>query len=443
MSSSEVSVGEPAAKVGAVSSTSTFSRGWQWYRRGWFCVLWHVLGGLLWIPYLTVSLAAVLGVIFTVTLAGAGLVLAVPALALAVGAGRMELWLARALLGADLEPLPEVVGTFWRRRVANPNYWRYLTYLLLRSLWSLIVSLLLIWPLVVSGSWREVMPGAAVALGWPISSAHVGGMILTQVLGVLWLLAFVPGVSLLISPVDKRLLGSLISSVDRGMVKQLSDEVSSLTQARKFMVESIGAERQRIERDLHDGPQQMLTSVAMDLGLALRQLDRDPTAARPHVERAHAAAKEATVSLRQVIRAVHPPVLTERGLAAAVSALAGRSALPVRVRSQLDYRFDPAVEAALYFCVSEALTNVVKHAEASSVTVEMFSSVNTVLVVVRDDGKGGAVEPQLEGPAGGSGLAGLRKRLLGVQGDVELSSPAGGGTTLTFTAPYDRGAYLE
>lgn len=443
MSSPEETVRKPAVKavgVGSGGSMPTFTRALRFYQRGWLCLLWHTLGGLLWVPYLMVPLCAVLGVIFTVALAGAGLILAVPALMLAVGVGRMELWLARILLKADFEPLPETVGTFWRRRVANPNYWRYLTYLLLRSLWSLVVSLLLIWPVVVSS---KMLSNAAVALGWPAESAEQGGLVLGYFFIFFWLVIYSPAVSLLVSPVDKRLLASLISSVDLSEVKKLSDEVSSLTLARKFMVESIGAERQRIERDLHDGPQQILTSVAMDLGLALRQLDRDPLAARPHVERAHAAAKEATMSLRQVIRAVHPPVLTERGLAAAVSALAGRSALPVRVRSQLDYRFDPAVEAALYFCVSEALTNVVKHAEASSVTVEMFSSVNQVLVVVRDDGKGGAVEPQLEGPAGGSGLAGLRKRLLGVQGDVELASPAGGGTTLTFTAPYDRGTYLE
>lgn len=417
------------------------ARLWRGYRAGWRRFLWLILGAVLSPVYLVVPILAFLGAVGTVVLAGAGLIVAVPAVALAVGFGRGDLWLARILLDADFEPLPPATGSFWRRRVVNPNYWRFSSYLLLRSLWSAIALVLLFLPLALSVKWAPKAPEDTVDLGVvPAPSIFTEAAVFL----LLFLIVFVylPLAAFWLVVADRWLISSLIAVVDRSEVRKLNEEVSSLTQARKFMVESIGAERRRIERDLHDGPQQILTSVAMDLGLALRQLDRDPTAAKPHVQRAHAAAKEATIALRHVIRAVHPPVLTERGLTAAVSALAGRSALPVRVRSQLDFRFDPAAEAALYFCVSEALTNATKHADATSVTVEIFSSTDRVLVVVRDDGRGGASEPELDDHNGGSGLVGLRKRLLGVQGDVEVVSPVGVGTTLTFTVPYERGAPL-
>lgn len=420
-------VSAPAAKL------------WRSYRAGWRRFAWLMLGVVLSPVYFVVPILVFLGAVGSVVLAGAGLIVAIPAVALAVGFGRGDLWLARFLLDADFEPLPPATGSFWRRRVVNPNYWRFSSYLLLRSLWSAIALVLLFLPLSVFIQVVPKSPADTVDLGvtpvaWVLAQATAFFVIL---------FVYIPVAAFWLVVVDRWLINSLIAVVDRSEVRKLNEEVSSLTQARKFMVESIGAERRRIERDLHDGPQQILTSVAMDLGLALRQLDRDPTAAKPHVQRAHTAAKEATIALRHVIRAVHPPVLTERGLAAAVSALAGRSALPVRVRSQLDFRFDPAAEAALYFCVSEALTNATKHADPTSVTVEMFSSTDRVLVVVRDDGRGGASEPELDGHSGGSGLVGLRKRLLGVQGDVEVVSPVGVGTTLTFTVPYERGARLQ
>jgi signal transduction histidine kinase len=227
----------------------------------------------------------------------------------------------------------------------------------------------------------------------------------------------------------RRLLGS-------GRVEQLTERVDTLTQTREAAVDSAEVERRRIERDLHDGPQQRLVAIAMDLGMAQERIDRDPSGARELLDKAHAASKEAITEMRMVARGIHPPILTDRGLDAALSALAARSPVPVTVRVDLPIRPSPTVEAIAYFCVSEALTNVAKHAHAGSARVDVHASgtvANSGLQIqIQDDGVGGA------DPARGTGLHGLADRVRAIDGSLTVHSPIGGPTLLTIDLPGGR-----
>ncbi|MDX3381852.1 histidine kinase [Streptomyces niveiscabiei] len=211
--------------------------------------------------------------------------------------------------------------------------------------------------------------------------------------------------------------------------EQLARRVSTLAESRAGLVDAVDAERRRIERDLHDGAQQRLVSLAVNLGIARATLTGLSPDARRVLDEAHREAKEAIEELGALVRGLHPAVLEDRGLDAALSGLAGRAPIPVRVRVELSARPSATVESVAYFVVSEALTNVVKHAEASraEVSVERFGP--TLLVVVSDDGAGGARV------GAGSGLAGLVKRVAAVDGKLSLDSPVGGPTVLTVELP--------
>ncbi|MBH1933306.1 sensor domain-containing protein [Streptomyces sp. AV19] len=209
----------------------------------------------------------------------------------------------------------------------------------------------------------------------------------------------------------------------------LARRVEEVTESRAGVVDAADAERRRIERDLHDGAQQRLVSLAVNLGLAKVTMTDLPEDARRVIDEAHREAKGAIQELSDLVRGLHPAVLEDRGLDAALSGLAERAPLPVHVRVDLASRPAPAIEAVAYFVVSEALANVVKHAQASraDVTVERFGGI--LLVVVSDDGVGGA------DAADGTGLAGLAKRVASVDGTFSISSPVGGPTIVTVELP--------
>jgi signal transduction histidine kinase len=196
-----------------------------------------------------------------------------------------------------------------------------------------------------------------------------------------------------------------------------------VTRSRARLVDAFEVERRRIERDLHDGAQQRLVALNVHLGLARLETPLDSPAAEP-LARAHDLAKQALTELRELIRGVHPKVLTDRGLAAAVHDVAGRSPVPVDVSLALSGRLPSAVEVTAYFVVVEALTNVARHARASRASVTASLVDGRLVLRVSDDGAGGA------DPARGSGLAGLADRVAAVGGTVALSSPPGGPTVV-------------
>jgi signal transduction histidine kinase len=214
--------------------------------------------------------------------------------------------------------------------------------------------------------------------------------------------------------------------LEAGERERLTARVDTLEATRAGMVAAADAERRRIERDLHDGAQQRLVALAMTLGRA--KATDDPVLAKNLVGEAHGEAKEALVELRNLARGIHPAVLTDRGLDAAVSALAARCPIPVAVDVDLPHRASAHSEAIAYFVVAEALTNVAKHAQATRawLTVEYLG--DRLVVEVLDNGNGGAL-------ATGIGISGLRDRVRAVDGDLHLSSPLGGGTTLRVELP--------
>jgi signal transduction histidine kinase len=187
------------------------------------------------------------------------------------------------------------------------------------------------------------------------------------------------------------------------------------------------AERRRVERDLHDGAQQRLVTLALTLELARSSLDGSSAAAAA-LDGAREDLELALSELRELARGLHPTVLTEAGLGAAVEALAERSRVPVRARVP-DGRYPAAAEAAAYFVVAEALTNVHKYAEARSVEIDVRVGDGAIQVEVRDDGRGGA------DPVAGTGLRGLADRVAAAGGQFEVESPPGGGTTVRARIP--------
>ncbi|GGK81401.1 histidine kinase [Sphaerisporangium melleum] len=203
---------------------------------------------------------------------------------------------------------------------------------------------------------------------------------------------------------------------------------AEIIRSRARLVDAFEAERRRIERDLHDGAQQRLVSLSMKLGLA--RLDLPPgSPAEAQLAEAHEEAKRALAELRELIRGVHPQVLTDRGLGAAVREVAGRSPVPVDVDVALPGRLPPSIEATAYYVVSEAMANIAKHSRARRGFVYGRLQDGALVVEIGDDGVGGA------DPAGGSGLAGLADRVAVTDGEMTLSSPPGGPTTLRVEIP--------
>jgi len=219
----------------------------------------------------------------------------------------------------------------------------------------------------------------------------------------------------------RRYLGQLTA-------EQLAARVFEVEQRREDAMAAAETERRRIERDLHDGAQQQLVALAMLLGRAKRKYDSDPEATRALLEEAHRSAKEAIVELRELTRGLSPPVLADRGLDAALSALSARSEVPVSIDYDVPARPGRTAESIAYFMIAESLTNIVKHARASRAWVIVRRIGGRLRVEVGDDGVGGA-------DADGSGLAGLADRAAGVDGVLTVTSPAGGPTTVSLELP--------
>jgi signal transduction histidine kinase len=217
---------------------------------------------------------------------------------------------------------------------------------------------------------------------------------------------------------------------------RLSERVEQLTQTRAGAIAAHSAELRRIERDLHDGAQARLVSLSMRIGLAKRSYDDDPQAARRLLDEAQEHAEEALAELRHVVRGIHPPILTDRGLAGAVRALAASSGLEVTVVAD-DFDEGPrapaAVEAAAYFVVAEALTNAARHSGSGRAEVSLTRTGTGVRVTVRDEGKGGA--GFTGNGTSGTGLVGMRRRVAALDGTFILTSPAGGPTVIEAELP--------
>jgi signal transduction histidine kinase len=367
-----------------------------------------------------------LGVGMLITLVG------IPILAATLLAARGLGWFDRAranvLLGLDVPPPNRrPAGETFLRKLFSPFQdaanWKASAYQLVMlpvgivnftvavTIWSVALSALFLpayaWTIPHGGPKYWHQP-------WQLAVASLVGLLLT--LAAPWVIR---PFALLDGVLVRSLLGA--SAKDA--------RIEQLQQTRARSVDAAVEERRRIERDLHDGAQQRLVRLGMDLGLALDKFEEDPTGARELVDEAHHEAQRAIVELRDLVRGLHPAVLEDRGLDAALSALAARSPVPVSLAVDVPARPPASVEANAYFIVAEALTNVAKHAAATTARVDVRRSNGLLRIEVADDGRGGA-------DAGtGSGLAGLADRAAAVDGTFSVSSPPGGGTTLVVELP--------
>jgi signal transduction histidine kinase len=208
-----------------------------------------------------------------------------------------------------------------------------------------------------------------------------------------------------------------------------ADAYEKLAASRRHVVEVADAERRRLERNLHDGAQQRFVSVALQLHMAAARLENDPRAAREVLAAAKGDLDQGLAELRELARGIHPAVLTERGLGPALDALLAHAVVPVEIEELPEERLPPAVEAAAYYVIAEAITNVGKYSGASHATVSVGRSDGTATVVVSDDGVGGA------DPAVGSGLRGLAARVEALNGRLDVDSPPGRGTRVRAVIP--------
>ena len=207
---------------------------------------------------------------------------------------------------------------------------------------------------------------------------------------------------------------------------------AELRASRARIVEAADAARRRIERDLHDGAQQRLVTMALDVRMARSRLEAEPDSAAAFLERLGEELSQASSELRELARGIHPAVLTDRGLDAALSALAARSAVPVELQVDLPRPLDREREAVAYFVVAEALTNIAKHAGARHASVALAQSEDALRVRIEDDGRGGA---RVHRDGRSTGLAGLTDRVRATGGRLEVASPEGGGTVLLAVIP--------
>jgi signal transduction histidine kinase len=399
--------------------------------------------GIAWFVIAVTGLSLGVGL---VPLALVGLVVLMATVAMGRVISTIERARAKALLGLTVRPpVPRaaVEAGSWRRMrslLSDPAGWKGLAYGVIKFPLGIIN-----FTIVVTMSSVALGGTTFPVWGWTVPTNFGDNHPIHGWLRVGYFAAnFVVGVALLIA--TPRVVRGL-AAVDAGLIKgllggsptdQLRQRVETLTVSRDASIDIAETERRRIERDLHDGVQAQLVTLAMDLGMARQKLetgeDADP-AVLALVERAHDDSKRAVADLRNLVRGIHPAVLTDRGLDAAVSALAARSPIPVEVNIALASRPAATLESAAYFVIAEALTNAAKHSGASMVHVDGRTVGDVLRIEVRDDGVGGA---DIEH---GGGLAGLASRLAALEGRLRVASPVGGPTTVLAELPLTDGTF--
>ncbi len=270
--------------------------------------------------------------------------------------------------------------------------------------------------------WPSVDGGVESSLGFMVTSWPLAALSAFTGVGMIALMFLFPRVARWQASAAKKLLAPAPGVV-------LTDRVVELAASRAAALEAHGAELRRLERDLHDGTQARIAAVVLQLGIADSIFEKNPEKARELLGKAQDTATGALAELRTVVRSIYPPLLTDRGLDGAVTALADRCPVPCTVDVLSSSRRPAAVEAAAYFVVAEMLTNITKHSGAEHAWITLDGTADTLLIEIRDDGHGGADE------SGGSGLSGIRKRAEAFDGTLKLTSPAGGPTVLKVELP--------
>ena len=350
--------------------------------------------------------------------------------------GRLERSRLDVLLGVALpDPVrPLADGSWWahwKARFRDRARWKELAHaLLLLPLGVMnLVVLVVAWggsaALAALPLYVGHLPGGTAKF-WIFEVGPGLGAVGLAVLGIIGLVLVSPWATVALARLGSAEAGWLLGPRPGD---DLEARVTQLETSRTAAVDSAESERRRIERDLHDGAQQRLVALAVTLGEARERMDTDPEVGRELVEQSHEEAKAALKEIRDLVRGIHPVILDDRGLDAALSAVVARCPVPVTLEVQVDERPPAVIESAAYFVVTEALTNVARHAEAHRAWVTLARQSDRLLVEVRDDGRGEASEES------GTGLAGLRERVTALGGWMHVVSPPGGPTTLTVELP--------
>ncbi len=421
----------------AAAPPADFDRYWRTLRNLPYVRDWRVLSdavflltsfalGMFWLFAIVVIAATALPLVII----WVGIPLMAALFALVIWGAQIERRRLHVFLGVEIATpyrYFEPSSSPWRRAwmvLRNPQLWRDMCYLLLLTPLG-ILGLLVVW-LPVQFMFAPIiyiLGGDISIFFWDIS--NYSEALLATLLSLALLVpfsAFINLTALLHVRVAKRFLAPSTEEI-------LTERVEELTESRSAVMRAMHLERRRIERDLHDGAQARLVSLAMELGRAREKLATDPEGARKLIESSHEDSKLVLAELRDLVRGIHPAVLTDRGLDAAISAIAGRSPIPVEVDIRIKGRQPDEVEGTAYFVVVEALTNVAKHSQATKAKVLIDRNRGWLHLEISDNGRGGA------NPSNGTGIRGLRDRILALDGQFWLSSPPGKGTTLKVEIP--------
>ncbi|WP_336647697.1 sensor histidine kinase [Microbacterium sp. MMO-10] len=381
------------------------------------------------VGFLTAWLFGGVGLLFV----GVGIVMLVGLVYALFGLGWFEIARLNGLYGFDLPALrwrprerPGFGGwllSLWRQAY-NGRMWRAIAnFAIACALGSMVLRLMTWFGWSAVTAFAPLFTGGDVDTGWGTSYPRAWA----PVLGGAGAAAAVVGI-ISLALLHRVISRGIVATPDRNL--DLSEQVRTTTAQRAGAVRAADVERTRIERDLHDGVQPRLVSVGMTLGMAQQKIDTDPEAAKALIAEAHTSTKAAITELRQLARGIHASVLDDRGLDAALSALAGRSPVPVALDVRLDGRCSRDAEAAVYFAIAESLTNAAKHSRASECRVVVRKRDGGRLWArVEDNGIGGATV------IAGGGLDGIGNRVLAAGGTIRLDSPVGGPTSLEVSVP--------
>lgn len=436
-----VAVDDTATDAGTLPFSSVGGAVRWWFspvgsRATWGAV-WYLAVGVLWSIVMFVAMVVAMAVTFGLAVVVLGLLLVVPTFALVDAMVTVERRRA-SWIDRTIEPRERRVlgGGVWRSigaALTDPERWRQAGFVL-----AFVVVAPVLFGLAVA-PWVVILVALIGAL------SDLGGIDLVTVAVALVLVGVAPRLATAVAGAAATLVGWFLGP---DPTTELAERVEELSTQRAEILDAVADERRRIERNLHDGVQQQLVALGIDIGRARARIDDDPEAARRLLDEARETLRGAIGEMRAIGRGLHPAVLGDRGLDAALSSIVAASPIPIAVEVDVPADLPDDTAATAYYVVNEAVANIHKHARARAASVRVASvrvtsvgmtpvdpaandpsTVDSIRIVVHDDGRGGA------DVRGGTGLAGIRARVEGVDGSVRVDSPAGGPTTLDVVLP--------
>lgn len=419
-----VAVDDAPTDEGATLPFSSVGGAIRWWfgpsasREHWVAT-WYLAVGVLWSIVMFTATLTAMSVAFGLVFVIVGLLLVVPTFTLVdamVSAERRRAeW-----IGRRIEPRP--------RRAPAAGWWRSIGAVLTDAeRWrqvGFVLAFVVVAPVLFG---LALVPWIVTVVAFVGAVTDLGGVDVLAVLLAVVLLGVAPRLTLVLAGAAATVVGWFLGP---DPTAELAGRVEELSVQRAEILEAVAAERRRIERNLHDGVQQQLVALGIDIGRAQARLDDDPEAARALLDEARQTLRAAIGEMRVIGRGLHPAVLEDRGLDAALSSIVAASPIPITVDVAVTADLPDDAAATAYYVVSEAVANIHKHAHARIASVKVADDApGSIRIVVHDDGRGGADARQ------GTGLAGMKARVEGVDGTLRIDSPPGGPTTLDVVLP--------